>query len=156
MKKARYVNSKVIEIIDYDAEIKRIECEYVRDVEDFSVEEAEENKAAALSLLSDYLEFVPSEVGKIGEFETASSYYVVKGKKIYQKWSIEKGNEDKILSKITELKAELEKSDYKITKCYEATLLSEDMPYDVQALVSERQTKRDEINRLEELLTPEA
>lgn len=42
--------------------------------------------------------------------------------------------------------------DYKITKCYEASLAGESLPYDIESLRNERQKVRDEINRLEDLL----
>lgn len=38
--------------------------------------------------------------------------------------------------------------DYRITKCHEASLSGKELPYDVDALHSERQKVRDEINRL--------
>lgn len=62
-----------------------------------------------------------------------------------------------VKSKIKELKKRLSSSDsnigdYKITKCYEASLAGEPLPYDIKSLREERQKVRDEINRLEELL----
>jgi hypothetical protein len=57
-------------------------------------------------------------------------------------------NNDKF-TRINELKFLLEASDYKVTKCYEAKLLEKPMPYDLIALVSQRQSWRDEINELE-------
>lgn len=42
--------------------------------------------------------------------------------------------------------------DYRITKCYEASLIGLDMPYDIAELHHKRQAVRDEINLLEELL----
>lgn len=47
---------------------------------------------------------------------------------------------------------ESEIGDYKITKCYEATMLGKNLPYDVEKLYAERQAVRAEINRLEEIL----
>lgn len=60
-------------------------------------------------------------------------------------------------SKIKDLKKRLSSSDsdigdYKITKCYEASLAGEPLPYDIKSLREERQKIRDEINRLEDLL----
>lgn len=46
-------------------------------------------------------------------------------------------------------KAELTGSDYKVIKCYEASLLGEPMPYDLTPLIAERQGLRDRINELE-------
>ncbi|MGM9581760.1 MAG: hypothetical protein ACI3U2_11080 [Anaerovibrio sp.] len=39
--------------------------------------------------------------------------------------------------------------DYRIIKCYEAALAKKDAPYDVDALIAERQKVRDKINELE-------
>lgn len=58
----------------------------------------------------------------------------------------------KIRDEIEGLKTALTNSDYKITKCYEASLLGQELPYDVAALHTERQALRDKINELEPLL----
>lgn len=58
----------------------------------------------------------------------------------------------KIRDEIEALKTALSDSDYKITKCYEASLLGQELPYDVAALHTERQALRDKINELEPLL----
>lgn len=50
------------------------------------------------------------------------------------------------------LESELKKTDYKVIKCYEASLLGESLPYDVDTLREERQNVRDKINDLESLL----
>lgn len=42
--------------------------------------------------------------------------------------------------------------DYRITKCYEASLIGLDMPYNVADLHAARQAVRDKINQLEELI----
>ena len=39
--------------------------------------------------------------------------------------------------------------DYRIIKCYEAALAQKEAPYDVAALIAERQKVRDSINTLE-------
>lgn len=51
--------------------------------------------------------------------------------------------------RIEELKGLLTDTDYKIIKCYEASMLNREMPYDLEALVSERDAWRQEINDLE-------
>ena len=58
----------------------------------------------------------------------------------------------KIRDEIEALKTALSDSDYKITKCYEASLLGQELPYDVAALHTERQALRDKINELEPVL----
>lgn len=51
--------------------------------------------------------------------------------------------------RIWELKDQLAQGDYKIIKCAEAQLTGEPMPYDIEALVAERNQWRKEINELE-------
>jgi hypothetical protein len=58
----------------------------------------------------------------------------------------------KVRADIQALKDGLSNSDYKIMKCYEASLMSEAAPYDVNELHIERQANRDRINDLELLL----
>jgi hypothetical protein len=60
------------------------------------------------------------------------------------------GVEKSPAEKIAELKEQLSATDYKVIKCAECQLLGEAMPYDVEALHTERQAIRDEINKLEE------
>ena len=55
----------------------------------------------------------------------------------------------KIRKEISELKESLANSDYKVLKCYEASLIGETMPYDIANLHAERQAIRDKINELE-------
>lgn len=52
-------------------------------------------------------------------------------------------------SQIQALKQQLEDGDYKVTKCYEASLVGEPAPYDIQQLHTKRQTLRAQINELE-------
>jgi hypothetical protein len=47
------------------------------------------------------------------------------------------------------LKEQLNLTDYRVIKCYEAQLLQEEMPYDLQTLLAERKAWRDEINQIE-------
>nr|DAS34914.1 MAG TPA: hypothetical protein [Caudoviricetes sp.] len=49
------------------------------------------------------------------------------------------------------MQSELSDSDYKIIKCYEASLCSEQAPYDVVELHKERQNIRDKIAALEKI-----
>lgn len=58
--------------------------------------------------------------------------------------------------RIWALKEQLAQGDYKIIKCAEAQLTGEEMPYDIAALVAERNEYRAEINELEEQNTLEA
>lgn len=53
---------------------------------------------------------------------------------------------------IRNLECDLTASDYKIIKCYEYSLIGEELPYDIEQLHIERQSIRDEINILKEKL----
>lgn len=47
---------------------------------------------------------------------------------------------------VEDMKKDLASSDYKVIKCMECFLLGKELPYDINALHEERQSKRDEIN----------
>ncbi len=57
-----------------------------------------------------------------------------------------------VKDEIQALKDSLSESDYKITKCYEASLLGTELPYDIEELHAQRQAERDKINELEAFL----
>lgn len=61
-------------------------------------------------------------------------------------------------SNVRSLKSQLSSSassigDWKVIKCYEAVLQNKELPYDINELMSQRQAVRDEINRIEALLS---
>lgn len=58
----------------------------------------------------------------------------------------------KVRREIQSLKDELANEDYKITKCYEASLMGTEAPYDIVELHQKRQATRDKVNELETLL----
>lgn len=58
----------------------------------------------------------------------------------------------RIRAEIEGLKEALSGSDYKVAKCYEASLLNRELPYDIASLHTTRQAQRDKINELEKLL----
>ena len=57
-----------------------------------------------------------------------------------------------VKTEIQGLKDALTSSDYKVSKCYEASLLGNILPYDIEFLHEERQAQRDQINYLEGVL----
>lgn len=70
----------------------------------------------------------------------------------------QKFNAKIVQKKISDLKESLTSTDssigdYRITKCYEASLIGLDMPYNVADLHQARQAVRNEINQLERLIT---
>lgn len=62
---------------------------------------------------------------------------------------IKKFDVKKVCTEIQELKDALTASDYRVMKCYEASLKGEPLPYDIELLTSERQAQRERINELE-------
>ena len=54
-------------------------------------------------------------------------------------------------ARISELKAKLSATDYKIIKCYEASMLGQELPYNLEELVAERDEWRSEINTLQNI-----
>lgn len=59
---------------------------------------------------------------------------------------------EKTQQEIWQLKAKLNETDYKVLKCSEAALLKQELPYNLDAVVSERDEWRAQINALEEKL----
>jgi len=54
--------------------------------------------------------------------------------------------------KIKEIKENLNSTDYKVTKCYEAFMRQQPLPYNLEELAVQRDAWRAEINQLEEEL----
>lgn len=181
MNKAKIISRYSVHVIDYDKEIAGVETVYKvelqkngvtddvinpilkkkeekRSIEELLLivrrKEIEDAKTNSLNAIEEFKEFVPSSFNEeLGEFDSPKPYYVEEGNSVLQKWEVVKNDTAKIASKISELKGSLESSDYKVMKCYEATIAdSTEMPYDVTELTKERQEIRDEINRLEAIL----
>lgn len=65
---------------------------------------------------------------------------------------VRKFDTQRVRAEIQALKDGLSESDYKVAKCYEASLVGLEMPYNVGELHAERQAQRDRINELENKL----
>lgn len=65
---------------------------------------------------------------------------------------IENVSKKQITAKINEYKSFLDETDYKVMKCYEASLLDFPLPYNIDEVHQTRQEYRDRINELEQLL----
>lgn len=98
-----------------------------------------------------FLNFVPTEQPQADTGFVAVDSFEVKNGRVVQSWEI-KIDPVAAQARIDTLKAELAASDYKVTKCYEASLVGDSLPYDIAELHRERQSIRDEINRLEALI----
>lgn len=98
-----------------------------------------------------FLNLVSSIQPTVQDGEVAVDSYKEENGKLVQYWEV-KVDSVYIQKKIDNLKEVLSSSDYKVIKCQEASLIGEQMPYDVDELHKERQSIRDEINRLESLI----
>lgn len=98
-----------------------------------------------------FLNYVPSIQPTVQDGEVAVDSYKEENGKLVQYWEV-KVDSVYTQKKIDNLKEVLSSSDYKVIKCQEASLIGEQMPYDVDELHKERQSIRDEINRLESLI----
>lgn len=95
-----------------------------------------------------FVEFVPAIEPTIQEDEKMILSYEFKDGKVLQIWSVSK--DVKYYNKrVQELKNELATSDYKIIKCYEASLAGETCPYDASELINRRNVIRAQINAIE-------
>lgn len=59
----------------------------------------------------------------------------------------------KVKAEITALKETLSEGDYRVIKCYEASLARKPLPYNIDDIYTERQKIRDKINELELVLS---
>ena len=98
-----------------------------------------------------FLNLVSSIQPAVQDGEVAVDSYKEENGKLVQYWEV-KVDSVYTQKKIDNLKEVLSSSDYKVIKCQEASLIGEQMPYDVDELHKERQSIRDEINRLESLI----
>lgn len=98
-----------------------------------------------------FLNLVSSIQPTVQDGEVAVDSYKEDNGKLVQYWEV-KVDSVYTQKKIDNLKEVLSSSDYKVIKCQEASLIGEQMPYDVDELHKERQSIRDEINRLESLI----
>lgn len=73
---------------------------------------------------------------------------IATAQEVYQDYLNQKSQAAKI-KEVAELKARLDETDYKVIKCYEYQLAGVELPYDIQALHTERQTLRGRINEIE-------
>ena len=115
---------------------------------------AHRNQNGSLSRIPDGWAVVPVEQNTLENFPFGSFETEEINGRVYMKadsWfpaEIPEPETD-ISAQISELKAQLESTDYKIIKCSEAQLIGEELPYDIMALHAERQALRDKINELE-------
>ena len=94
-----------------------------------------------------YGEFVPGKQPEVEPgFVAADSFKTKKGK-VVQSWEV-KRDPTYTKKQIDELKTQLAATDYKVIKCMEATLIGEQLPYDLTVVHTQRQAIRDRLQLL--------
>lgn len=158
MEKAKIISKNQIKIIDYDESLRRLQDEKQQKsqlLEDEARSIAIESYfASELAKLEEYKEIRLTSPETESSLDSAIPYYEEEDGVIIQKWEIIENAPFMVESEIQRLKQELAADDYKITKCYEASLLKTEVPYNIYELHIRRQALRDKINELELLLTP--
>ena len=93
-------------------------------------------------------EVVRTEPPELEEGQDVEEFFLLEDDKVVQHYKVvsdiayyQKNIDDNLVL--------LDKTDYKITKCYEYFMAGKTLPYDINALHEERQAFRDEINKLE-------
>lgn len=105
------------------------------------------------SNIDGFLPYKPAdEEPKLSEYQGLHITYHVENGEIVQMFTVVDNDKEKVCNEVERLKKTLSDDDYKIIKCYEASLLGANMPYNVIELHKNRQAIRDEINRLEAII----
>lgn len=143
----------MVDGIKYHIEIKNMELAKIISENEIDIRFCPPQLGAKMTELRDagFLDFVPSEQPQVEPGFIAVDSFEIKDGKVVQSWVV-KTDPTSIQRQIDELKEQLSSSDYMITKCMEASLMGETLPYDIDAIHAQRQEIRDEINRLEALL----
>ena len=178
MKRAKYINSENVEIIDYENCLSNIEKtfndfiiknkitdEEIKILENKTDSEsvnlirlrklANKERQEEISLLDNYLEYVPCEHKELPKYASRKIYYTKDNSKIYEHEIIIHNDKDIIEHEISLLKNELSSTDYVIIKQYEAKIMLIDYPYsdeEISEICKKRKKLRDKINELQNLL----
>lgn len=135
-------------------------AKYIKETQQFifineEIEEQEENeelKKRIEKLRSEFpYEVVRTEPPELEEGQDVEEFFLLEDDKVVQHYKVV-SDIAYYQRKIDDNLVLLDKTDYKITKCYEYFLVGKQLPYDINALHEERQMYRDEINRLKELI----
>lgn len=175
--KVKILSKYSIDAIDYEAEKKRVDS-ILKDrienlgtnLDDIKIINDKDNKTKddiillnkvvsierdysdAISKIDEYKELVVTSAPAYTEIDQAIPYYEEEKGKVNMFWEIIKNDPVKISKRIISLTKDLSDSDYKIIKCYEASLLKQEVPYDIESITTDRSLKRNEINRLKSIL----
>lgn len=156
-KKAEARMKDRIEALGFDlVEIKKINSKKKKTEDEelilASAVEIEKEYSTRIEEIGQYKELLVSPVPETTDLDQAIPYYEEKDGKVEMLWKVTLNEPTRVAEKVDSLKKALSDGDYKITKCYEASLLKKELPYDMETLSEERNKIREEINRLEALL----
>jgi len=139
-------------------------AKYIKETQQFifineEIEEQEENeelkerlKERLEKLRAEFpYEVVRTEPPELEEGQDVEEFFLLEDDKVVQHYKVV-SDIAYYQRKIDDNLVLLDKTDYKITKCYEYFLAGKPLPYDINALHEERQMYRNEINRLKELI----
>ncbi|MEJ8769618.1 hypothetical protein [Prevotella sp. HCN-7019] len=138
--RSRYIEPKVIKEKDADGKIQTRTVSVDEQVAElpYGWKRVDAIDEASMQTVEDYMCIVPVPYD-------AGDHIAYKYEKRF--------DEQRVREEINREKSLLAGSDYKVIKCYEASLTGGNQPYDIVELQRERQAFRDRINRLESLLT---
>lgn len=159
MNRAKVLDKYSIDVIDYELERSRINFKYNQQLEYLAYSDKDGYSKLCLDRdlelleLDLYLPFEESEPPSVGELDSVVPYYELVDNIVFQRWEVICDDKTLIKEKIEKLKLELSSSDYKVSKCSEAMLVGEPLPYDIVELRSDRQALREEVNALEHTLS---
>ena len=131
------------------AENKRSTDELKRIVVRKYIDDAYQYQIKDFNSYKRYTETIPEGAGELDSYEF---FFTETENEIVRNFRIIKNDKRKVAEKINELKQKIADTDWKVVRCYEASLMNEDMPYNVKELGKYRASIRSEIKRLQELL----
>ena len=155
--KARIINRKSVEVIDFEQETAIAEQRYQQAISTEGLppevlEGIEQEHLEALQRLELFIPFLRLDPPQVNETQEVIPYYEERNGAICQLWEIKENDPAKIEAMINSLKSELSSTDYQVIKAQEYALVGMVSEYDIVALSQSRQALRSQINTLQALL----
>ncbi|GAB0481637.1 hypothetical protein KML24007_03830 [Alistipes indistinctus] len=119
---------------------------------------AEDDQGMIEMLVADGFRPYDEDAGEpeVGQYQRLEPVYFEQDDKISLYWEVVDDDPAKIGDEIQRLESLLAATDYQVVKSFEYSLAGEEVPYDIAALHTERETLRTEIRQLESLLLADA
>lgn len=89
---------------------------------------------------------------EVGQFQTLTPVYQEGEDRITLWWEVVNDDPELILMEISRLEEQIAATDYKVVKSYEYTLAGAKSPYDITAIHAERESLREQIRELEQMI----